>query len=60
MRGVRVGRHYNTIEITGSVSRHNEERDRADDRSWEELVAEIRAVIAQDKYADLRPEIRES
>ena len=53
-----MGRQLHRIEIEASVSRHNDpERDGADDAKYAELVAEIREILKQDKYADIRPEI---
>lgn len=48
-----MGREYVAMEITGRLSRHNDPRDRDDDRSWEELAAQVHRLVAQPRYRQI-------
>jgi hypothetical protein len=50
-----MGRDMQDWSVSWTVSRHNSDRDRADDALAAELVAELRAVVEQDKYEPIEP-----
>jgi hypothetical protein len=52
-----MGREYVTMKITGRLSRHNDPRDRDDDRSWEELAAQVHRLVAQPRYRQINAEV---
>jgi hypothetical protein len=55
-----MGREARRLEITGSVSRHNEPRDDEDDEKWFELVQFIENHISDNwnKYESIQIEIQ--
>lgn len=45
------------IVVKASVSRHNSARDERDDALWELLLAEIKLVIEDPKFAPIKAEV---
>lgn len=41
------------FEVTGRISSNNDERDDEDRAAWAELMAEVRELAKQPKYAGL-------
>jgi hypothetical protein len=52
-----MGREYVAMEITGRLSRHNDPRDRDDDRSWEDLARQVHRLVAQPRYRQIEAEV---
>lgn len=52
-----MGRDSREAKIAASVSDHNSEQDDIDEKLWEELLEEIRAVVRQPKYEPIRPDL---
>lgn len=48
-----MGWERKTIEISGSVSRHNSERDDRDDALWAELTGRLRMIVDDPRYEPL-------
>lgn len=48
---------YSTVglQVSGSVSRHNSERDKQDDALWEELHDRIVALCSDPRYEQVSP-----
>ena len=50
-----MGREYRDIKVSCTVSRHNSERDRADDFLFEELQKRIELMCASKRYESISP-----
>ena len=52
-----MGREAVNLTISCTVSRHNDERDKRDDKLVDDLVNEIQELCRQKKYEPIRPDV---
>jgi hypothetical protein len=50
-----MGRKAGRIEIATHLSDHNDEQDEIDERLHDEIVARVKLILEDPKYADISP-----
>ena len=48
-----MGRKGVELSVIATLSDHNDERDVADEASWEDLAERVKALVAEPKYAEI-------
>lgn len=45
------------LEVYGSVSRHNSDKDRQHDSLWEELRHRVEMIVREHRYEEISPQV---